>query len=112
MSTHLKCGLQCLHAAHKACLVPALGSGRPGQHLLHAFVVGELDAGARRLAAVDVVNEKRARYPPSGGELVPLAFEDGGRLAEETVCYVRSLVHGLPLGQRSEIIRYAWQQLP
>ena len=62
------------------------------------------------LAAADSVNEKRARYPPSGGELVLLAFEDGGRPAEETVSYVRSLAHGLPPGERSEIIRYAWQQ--
>ena len=62
------------------------------------------------LAAADRVNEKRARYPPSGGELVPLAFEDGGRPAEETVSYVRTLPHGLPLGERSEAIQYAWQQ--
>ena len=63
------------------------------------------------LAAADVVNDKRARYPPSGGELVPLAFEDGGRPAEETVAYVRTWGHGLPPGERTEIIRYGWQQL-
>ena len=29
-------------------------------------------------------------YPPSGGELVPLVFEAGGRPADETVAFVRS----------------------
>ena len=32
-------------------------------------------------------------------------------LAEETVAYVRTWGHGLPLGERSEVIRYGWQQL-
>ena len=31
------------------------------------------------------------RYPLSGGELVPLVFEAGGCLAEETLAFVRSL---------------------
>ena len=63
------------------------------------------------LAAMTAVNAKRVRYPPSGGDLVPMAFEDGGRPAEETVAYVRSWGYGLPLGERSEVIRYGWQQL-
>ena len=63
------------------------------------------------LAAVSAVNGKRRRYPPSGGDLVPLAFEDGGRPADETVAYVRTWGHGLAPGERSEVIRYGWQQL-
>ena len=63
------------------------------------------------LAAVSAVNGKRRRYPPSGGDLVPLAFEDGGRPADETVAYVRTWGHGLTPGERSEVIRYGWQQL-
>ena len=50
------------------------------------------------LAAVNAVAKKRDRYPPSGGELIPLAWEDGGRPAEETVTYVRSWGHGFPGG--------------
>ena len=63
------------------------------------------------LAAAAAVSSKRARYPPSGGDLVPFAFEDGGRPAEETVAFVRSWGHGFSLGERSEVIRFAWQQL-
>jgi len=62
------------------------------------------------LAASNAVDGKRARYPPGGGELVPLAFEAGGRPAEETVAFVRSWGHGLEPAERSEVIRYAWQQ--
>ena len=63
------------------------------------------------LAAAAAVSSKRARYPPSGGDLVPFAFEDGGRPAEETVAFVRSWGHGFSLGEWSGVIRFAWQQL-
>ena len=53
---------------------------------------------------------KRARYPPSGGELVPLIFEAGGRPAEETVAFVRSWGLEMDSAERSKVIRYAWQQ--
>ena len=62
------------------------------------------------VAACQAVRGKRQRYPPSGGELVPLAFEDGGRPAEETAAFVRSWGLLLPPADRSEVIRYAWQQ--
>ena len=62
------------------------------------------------VAAADAVRGKRLRYPPSGGELVPLVFEAGGRPAEETVAYVRSLGHGLEGAERTQLLRYAWQQ--
>ena len=63
------------------------------------------------LAVVTAVGVKRRRYPPSGGGLIPMAWEDGGRPAEETVTYVRSWAHSFPPSERSEVIRYAWQQL-
>jgi hypothetical protein len=61
-------------------------------------------------AAATAVTKKRDWYPPSGGELVPLAFEDGGRPAEETISFVRSWGLALEPGERSEVIRHAWQQ--
>ena len=63
------------------------------------------------LAAMNAVGVKRSRYPPSGGNLVPLAFEAGGRPAEETVSFVRSWGHGLDPSERSEVIRFAWQEI-
>ena len=46
---------------------------------------------ARRdgVGAADAVADKRQRYNLAGPSLVPLAFEDGGRPAEETVGFVR-----------------------
>ena len=41
------------------------------------------------LGAADAAAEKRRRYDLAGPSLVPLAFEDGGRPAEETVGFVR-----------------------
>ena len=61
------------------------------------------------LAACNAVGVKRAWDPRSGGELVPLAWEDMGRPAVETVTYMRSLGQGLSSAERSEVIRYAWQ---
>ena len=67
-------------------------------------------AGRDGVAAVDAVRGKRRRYPASGGELVPLVFEAGGRPAEETAAFVRSWEGGLEDAERSKVIRYAWQQ--
>jgi len=67
-------------------------------------------AGKDGVAAADAVRAKRHRYPPSGGELVPLVFEAGGRPADETVAYVRSWAAELDDAERSRVIRYAWQQ--
>ena len=53
------------------------------------------------VAAADAVRGKRRRYPPEGGELVPLIFEAGGRPAEETVAYVRSLGLDLDSAERT-----------
>ena len=62
------------------------------------------------LAASNAADEKRDRYPPAGGDLVPLAFEAAGRPGEETVKFVRSWGLGLDGGERSGVIRFAWQQ--
>ena len=67
-------------------------------------------AGRDGVAAEDAVRAKRRRYPPEGGELVPLVFETGGRPAAETVTYVRSL--GASVGdpvERSMLTRALWQ---
>ena len=42
-------------------------------------------------AAADAAADKRRRYPAAGAALVPLAFEDGGRPATETVSFIRML---------------------
>ena len=42
-------------------------------------------------AAADAAAGKRRRYPQAGANLVPLALEDGGRPAEETVEFLRML---------------------
>ena len=67
-------------------------------------------AGRDGVAAADAVRQKRQRYPPSGGELVPLIFEAGGRPAEETVAFVRSWATELEDAERTKVIRHAWQQ--
>ena len=67
-------------------------------------------AGKGGVAAADAVRSKRLRYPPRGGELVPLVFEAGGRPAEETVTFVRSWGLELDKAERAKVIRHAWQQ--
>ena len=66
-----------------------------------------MSAGPCEHQAVDT---KRARYPPSGGELVPLAFEAGGRPADTTLAFVRGWGAACEEAERSEVVRYAWQQ--
>ena len=41
-------------------------------------------------AVSNAADDKHERYPASGGDLVPLAFEAGGRPGEETIAFVRS----------------------
>ena len=62
------------------------------------------------VAAAAAVQGKRCRYPPSGGELVPLVVEAGGRPADETVAFVRSWASEADEAERAQIIRHAWQQ--
>jgi hypothetical protein len=69
-----------------------------------------MDGEAQLFVRAGVLIRKRSRYPPSGGELVPLVFEAGGRPAEETVAFVRSWGLELDQAERSNVIRYAWQQ--
>ena len=68
-------------------------------------------AGRDGLAARNAADAKHLRYPPHGGELVPVIFEAGGRPGEETVAYVRSWAHDMAPARRTEVIRFAWQQL-
>ena len=66
-------------------------------------------AGRDGVAAADAVQGKRLRYPPSGGDLVPLVFEAGGRPADETVAFVRSWGLELSPAERSLMIRHTYQ---
>ena len=50
------------------------------------------------------MDEKRERYPPAEGALVPMAFEAGGRAAEETLAFVRTWGSGLEPAERTEVI--------
>ena len=47
-------------------------------------------AGKYGVAAAQAVNGKHARYNLANGSLVPLAFDSGGRPAEETVAFFQS----------------------
>ena len=58
-----------------------------------------------------MVDKKRARYPPAGGELVPAVLESGGRPADELVAFVRSYGRDLPDAERSTVIAEAWRQV-
>ena len=63
------------------------------------------------LAAMNQVDEKRRRYPPAGGELVPMVFESNGRPSEEAASFIRSYGHALPAAERSEVVSTAWRQI-
>jgi hypothetical protein len=68
-------------------------------------------SNADGLAASNAVNDKRIRYPPHGGELVPMAFESGGRPSDEAVSFVRAYGHQLPPAEQSEVVSRAWRQI-
>ena len=59
----------------------------------HSDDPGRLRARARRdgCAAAEAARGKRRRYPDAGAGLVPFAFEDGGRPADEARGFVRRL---------------------
>ena len=63
------------------------------------------------LAATNAEDAKRARYPPEGGQLIPVIFETGGRPGDATMACVRSWGHDMAPAERTEVIRYGWQQL-
>ena len=58
-----------------------------------------------------MVSVKRARYPPGGGELVPLVFETGGRPSDEAVAFLRTYGHGLEDAERAEALGGLWRRL-
>ena len=59
----------------------------------HTDDPGRLRARARKAgrAAAEAAMDKRRRYAQAGANLIPLAFEDGGRPSEEAVAFVRRL---------------------
>ena len=59
----------------------------------HTDDPGRLQARARKAgrAAAEAAMGKRRRYGQAGANLVPFAFEDGGRPSEEAVAFVRRL---------------------
>ena len=63
------------------------------------------------LAASQRVDDKRGRYPPHGGDLVPAVLECGGRPADELVAFVRTYGHGLEEAERSVAISSTWRQI-
>ena len=63
------------------------------------------------LAAAQMVDKKRARYPPAGGELIPAVLESGGRPADELVAFVRSYGRDLPDADRSAVISTTWRKI-
>ena len=63
------------------------------------------------LAATQRVDEKHARYPPSGGELIPAVLETGGRPSDELTAFVRAYGQGLAPEERSLAISTAWRQI-
>ena len=63
------------------------------------------------LAAAQAVEQKRERYPPRGGELVPLVFETGGRPSDEAASFVRSYGADIDDGDRSELLGGLWRQI-
>ena len=57
------------------------------------------------------VDEKRRRYPPEGGELVPMVFESNGRPSDEATAFVRAYGHGLPKAERGEGVSTFWRRM-
>ena len=64
------------------------------------------------LAAAQMVDYKRDRYPPREGlDLVPMVFETGGRPSDEAVSFVRSYGAGLEDADRSELLSRIWRDI-
>ena len=79
----------------------------------HSKTAAKQQARARNdgVAAQSAVQKKRSRYPPAGGELIPMAFEANGRPSDETIEFVRSYGHGLEKSERSAVVSRMWQDL-
>ena len=67
--------------------------------------------------AADAAADKRRRYNLAGASLIPLAFEDGGRPAEETVAFVRRCGavseqwgYSLQSGEDSNVVAKLWRE--
>ena len=80
----------------------------------HTTYAPRRQARSRRsgLAAAQMVDHKRARYPPGPGlELVPMVFEAGGRPSEEAAAFVRSHGGGFGDEERSELLSNLWREI-
>ena len=58
-----------------------------------------------------MVEVKRTRYPPRGGELVPLVFEAGGRPSDEAASFIRAYRHELSDTERAAVLGGLWRRL-
>ena len=63
------------------------------------------------VAAATRADEKRRRYPASGGELVPFVVESGGRPCDSVVSFIRSYGHGLNPTERADTLASVWRRL-
>ena len=79
----------------------------------HSDDAARLQARSRRdgSAAEEAANAKHARYRAAGGGLVALAFETGGRAAEETVAFLRGYALDAELEDPSVGLGRLWQEL-
>ena len=74
-------------------------------------LAGSLGPTQDGLAASQMVAKKRERYPPSGGELVPLVFEAGGRASDEAVALLRTYGLGLDDADRAVVLSNLWRRI-
>ena len=81
---------------------------------VHSTYAPRRHARAERdgLAAAQMVDAKRDRYPPREGlDLVPMVFETGGRPSDEAVSFVRSYGANLDDAGRSEVLSRIWRDI-
>ena len=62
------------------------------------------------VAAAAMVQEKRSRYPPEHGNLVPLVFETGGRPSDEAAEFIRTYGQGMDTAERGAALGTVWRQ--
>ena len=80
----------------------------------HTDDLARLGARSRRdgRAAADAAAGKRRRYSEAGPALLPLAFESGGRPAEDTIAFIRQCGSSFASGGRdgSQQAQLLWQE--
>ena len=63
------------------------------------------------VAAAQMVQDKRLRYPPQHGDLAPLVFESGGRPSDTAVEFIRSYGHERDGADRADVLGTLWRQI-